>query len=447
MNLQIESSKKLLKNNIQELINQGRLEEAENLLDQYITIVDDDIDIYSIKGVIHIIRKNFDQAEYILKKGIIIDGNNFDLNYNLAYLYEVKKNKKLSDFYYQKAYSNCEDDEMKKSIESHVKIVENKKKIAFFVKSGMDSFLDDIILGLAKEYEAKKIIVTQYNQIDEGMKWADICWFEWCDELVAYGSKSELSKDKKIICRLHRYEIFTEYPQKVIWQNVDKLIIVTNHLRKLLKAQISDIEEKVDIITINNGVDLNKYKLIERKTGFNVAYVGYIHQRKNPTILLQIMKKLVDENKKYKLYVAGKFQDPLIELYWNYQINKMGLSENVIFEGWQNNIEKWLEDKNYILSTSIHESFGYGIAEAMSMGIKPVIHDFIFSEEIWDKKYLFNTVDEAVYMIKDEKYNSMEYRKFIERHYSLDKEIDRLLEVLKNIQYKDKSIVSFKYLN
>ena len=68
----------------------------------------------------------------------------------------------------------------------------------FFVKQGLDSFLPDIIEGLSDEYETRKIIINELNQIDEGMKWADICWFEWCDELVIYGSQLELAKEKRI---------------------------------------------------------------------------------------------------------------------------------------------------------------------------------------------------------------------------------------------------------
>ena len=47
------------------------------------------------------------------------------------------------------------------------------------------------------------------------MIWADICWFEWCDELVAYGSKLSIAKEKRIICRLHSYEAFTDLPANV----------------------------------------------------------------------------------------------------------------------------------------------------------------------------------------------------------------------------------------
>ncbi|WP_392486084.1 methyltransferase domain-containing protein [Haloimpatiens sp. FM7315] len=321
--------------------------------------------------------------------------------------------------------------------------LEPRKKLVFFVKQGLDNFLTDIIRNLSLKYDTKKIIVRNYKEIDEGMRWADICWFEWCDDLIVYGSKQKLAKEKIILCRLHRYECFTKYPREVFWDNVDKLILVTDHLKKLLSLQIYDIEKKVNIITIKNGVDMDKYKLLERKTGFNVAYVGYINDRKNPILLLQIIKKLVEKDQRFKLYVAGSFQSLLIKIYWNYEIKKMNLENNVVFEGWQKDISNWLEDKNYILSSSIHESFGYGIAEAMARGIKPVIHDFIYSNEIWDDKYLFNTVDEAVSKISEEEYNSKEYRKFIEDNYSVNLQMDsieRLLEGINKKQEKNKNI-------
>lgn len=304
----------------------------------------------------------------------------------------------------------------------------------------MDNFLGDIIEGLSDDYITKKIVVTEYKQIDEGMKWADICWFEWCDELVIYGSKLAVAKEKKVVCRLHRYESLTNYPKNVNWENVDKLIIVTNHLKRFLIAAIPNIEKKIDILTINNGVNLDRYEFKERKKGFNIAYVGYIHSRKNPTLLLQIMNVLVKIDKRYKLYVAGQFQDSLIELYWNDEINKMNLGGNIIFQGWKDDIGKWLENKNYILSTSIHESFGYGIAEAMSRGIKPIIHNFPFANEIWNESFMFNGIDKAVSMITEGEYKSKEYRKFIENKYSLEMQIKSLKTLLCKISPRDPEI-------
>lgn len=457
----MEIMKKEIKENIEQLINNGNLQEAADLINEYENICNDDPEIISMKGIILIINGDYDGAIAVLKSGLYINGDNFDLLYNLADAYEMIGDMKSSVTMYNRALEKCGDNKQKDEIiniineikENNADIkLDGNKKIVFFHRSGMDSFLGDIINSLSLEYEVRKIEVTNYSQIDDGMEWADICWFEWCDELIAYGSKHKLASSKKIICRLHRYEALTEYPKQVNWCNVDRLIIVTEHLKKFLLAQIPEIEKQVKIVTINNGVDIDKYDLKERTNGYNLAYVGYLHSRKNPVLLLQIMSKLVSINKRYKLYIAGVFQDSLQEMYFNYQIHEMHLEQNIIYQGWQKDIPKWLNDKNYILSTSIHESFGYGIVEAMCRGIKPVIHNFLFAKEIWDEKYMFNTIDEAVTMITDGEYNSYDYRNSIEKKYSLREQMDKINKLINELKVEDKEKVdnsdyySFPYL-
>ncbi len=308
----------------------------------------------------------------------------------------------------------------------------NNSKIVFFSIKNGDKFLNDIIHELSKVYTVRKIIVTNISQIDEGMKWADICWFEWCDDLLAYGSNHGLAKKKKIISRVHRYEVFTNNPQKVNWMNVDKLIVVTDHLVKLLEDQLPDIKEKVAIETIKNGVDINKYTFRENK-GYKIAFVGAMIYRKNPFFMLQIMKKLISKDSRYELHIAGDFNDLLIKKYWDYQISELGLENNIFFDGWQHDINEWLEDKSYILATTIHESFGYFIAEGMLKGIKPVIHNFLYAKEIWPENYLFNTIDEAVEMICNNEYFAEDYRDFVENNYSLSIQIEQTRKLINSL--------------
>ncbi|PAD30657.1 glycosyltransferase [Paenibacillus sp. 7523-1] len=306
----------------------------------------------------------------------------------------------------------------------------NRQKICFFSHKDGDKFLNDIMKSLSETYYVRKIIVEDAKQLEEGMKWADLCWFEWCDNIFAAASNLPIAKEKKLICRIHRYEVFTDNPKKVAWENVDKLIIVTEHLKNLLCNKVPNIEKLVDIITIHNGVNLERYKYGDKKTGFNIAFIGYLNSRKNPMLLLQIAKEVVNIDPKYKFFIAGDFQDEVLELYWNHMVIQLGLEDNVVFQGYQVDIKNWLEDKNYILSTTMHESFGYGIAEAMAMGIKPVIHNFVFSQEVWPEEYIFNTVHEAVSMIIEENYNSEDYHKFIADRYSLANQIREIQNVV-----------------
>ncbi len=431
-----------IKAKIEAFIGKGYIAEADNLLEQLYEKMPGDPEVCSMRAVTRIIGGKLDEAEAIVKEGLRQDSVHFDLLFNLGYIREQQGLDQEAADLYCKSDTIASTSEQKQNVDialNRLKSVNseisynNKPKIVFFVKKGLDSFLGDIIDNLEKSYWTRKIIVNDLKQIDKGMEWADICWFEWCDELVAYGSKLPLAGQRNLICRLHRYEVFTDIPNKVNWQNIKSLIIVTANLKLLLDARFPGLFDEVNIEVVKNGVDVNRYQFKRRSGGFNLAAIGYLHSRKNPAFLLQIIKKLVDIDNRYKLYVAGEFQEETVKLYWDYQISRMSLQNNVVFNGWENNVSSWLEDKNYLISASIHESFGYGIAEAMASGIKPVIHDFLFANDIWDEKYLYNTIDEAVEMIRSRDYNSDKYRDFIKNYYSLDMQISKVKSLLDKV--------------
>lgn len=298
----------------------------------------------------------------------------------------------------------------------------HKQKVVFFSK-GDDNFITDIIKNFSSEYETMKVTIktsANYSQIDKWMEWADICWFEWCDDLIIYGSNLELAKQKKIICRLHSYEAFTYYPSRVNWNNVSKLIFVSNDIQSYVLGHYKINKDKT--IVIPNGVNLSKWTFKERDSGFNVAYVGYINYKKGPMLLLHTIKAIFEKDTRYKFYIAGQFQDTRYWLYFEQMVKEFGIQNNYFFQGWQQDLDKWLEDKNYILCTSVLESQNMSVMQAMAKGIKPIVHNFVGAKGVYDNKFLWNTIEEAVSMITSGSYNSSEYKKFIEDNYSLEKQ-------------------------
>lgn len=450
---ELESLQIQIKDRIRELINNNMLDSAKILLEEYKKNMEDDIEVYSMEAIIYILEENYIKAEQILDLGLDKDRENFDLIYDLAFLYEKVKKYNLAYKYYNYALKKCNDKEMKKEIKKilnkckELSNSQQKTKMAFFDK-GDDKFLWDIIKELEREYEIKKVTVRNYNQIDEWMEWADICWFEWCDDLIVYGSKHPLAKNKKIICRLHSYEAFSIYPFNVEWNNVDKLIFVADFIRELIINTVKLDKNKT--VVIPNGVNLSKYKFANRKSGYNIAYVGYINFKKGPMLLLHTFKAIFDMDNRYKLYIAGTFQEYRYALYFRQMIKKLGLEKNVFFDGWQNDLDGWLEDKDYILCTSVLESQNMSVMQAMSKGIKPVIHNFVGAETIYKSKYIWNSIDEALKIIKDEDYDSKDYREFIENRYSLNKQILQLKFVVdelvkENINFDKNNIIDFTY--
>ncbi|MGV8980203.1 glycosyltransferase [Clostridium sp.] len=426
----MENISEKMKKSIKESIAKNRLVEAKKLISEYEIIDSKDIYVNIFKAIILVIENKLEVAKEFLVNSLKIEPLNFDINYNLGYIYCEQKKLELSRFHYEKALEVCWDLDLRNDLinilrDSGPNFVErNRKKIVFFVKQGLDSFLVNIIKELSEEYDTKKIIVTDYAQIDEGMEWADICWFEWCDELVSYGSKLNIAKTKEIICRLHSYEAFTDYPTQVIFENVDKVIFVGEHIMNFAIDNFNLNKEK--LMVIPNGIDCEKWSFANRQMGFNIAYVGYINYKKGPMLLLHTFKAIYDMDNRYKLFIAGQFQDHRDALYFNQMIKEFGIENNIIYEGWQDNLDRWLENKNYILCTSVLESQNMSVMQAMAKGIKPVIHNFVGAKNIYPRELVWNTIGEATNMIADEKYSSQEYHNFVENGFGLNDQIEKI---------------------
>ncbi len=326
-----------------------------------------------------------------------------------------------------RSLTNWPDQEILKPM---IEVIRSKRgKIAFFCGlSGDVKFLTDIYEFTESRYQVQLSGNQSIDQMYELMKASDIAWFEWCTDVVAEASK--LPKVCKNIVRLHRFEAYQNWPSRVRWENIDTLITVGNSFVKdALIKQVPDIESRTRVVTIPNGVNFDKFKFIERQPGKNLACVGYLNMRKNPVSLLQCMQKLHYIDSEYKLFFAGTFQDPMLEQYIRHICKALELTDVVFFDGWQEDINSWLENKHYIVSASIAESQGMGLLEGMACGLKPVIHNFPGADQIFPPQFLFNISEEFCEQILSGTYEPRKYRRFVEENYPLKEQLRKINEI------------------
>jgi GT2 family glycosyltransferase/Tfp pilus assembly protein PilF len=129
---ELEAYKKQFKEGIQALIGKGLLENINSMLNEYEAIIKNDIDIYSIKGVVAIMEGNIVEAEKILMEGLNVDSTNFDLLYNAAYLYQSDDRIELAIDYYKQALQNVNnenDADMVYELLKELGIQENKQDL------------------------------------------------------------------------------------------------------------------------------------------------------------------------------------------------------------------------------------------------------------------------------------------------------------------------------
>jgi tetratricopeptide (TPR) repeat protein len=304
-----------------------------------------------------------------------------------------------------------------------IEVIRYKRpKIAFFCGGDGMGFLNEIIEFAEQRFQVHVFEEQTEEELYELMKWSDISWFEWCTNLAIIGSKQQ--KVCKNIIRLHRYEAYGQWPELVNWANIDTLITVGNSFVKdALIQTVPYLESQTSIDTIPSGVNLEKFTFTERQRGKNIAFLSNLRTVKNPAFVLQCMQKLHYIDSEYRLFFGGIFQNKTLEQYLKHMVEILDLHDVVFFDGWQEDVNSWLADKHYIVSTSIIESQGIGLLEAMACGLKPVIHNFPGANQIFPSEYLFNISEEFCKQILSDNYQSKRYRGFVEENYSLKNQL------------------------
>jgi glycosyltransferase involved in cell wall biosynthesis len=301
-------------------------------------------------------------------------------------------------------------------------------KIAFFCGGDGVTFLWDIGMFAKERFNVWFFEGQSAEGVAELMEWSDISWFEWCTDLTAFAS--QLPKVCKSIVRLHRYEVFTGWPGKVMWENIDALITVGNdYVKDRLLAVVGGIEKRTRMVEIPNGINLAKFAFTERQRGKNIAFVGNMNMKKNPAFLLHCFARLQTIDPEYRLYFAGRIQDGALEQYMRYMVRQLGLDGVVFFDGWQEDVSGWLADKHYIVCSSIVEGHPVGVLEGMARGLKPVIHNFPGSKKFFPAEFLFDTAAEFCERIASGPYEVRRYREFVEARYSLSEQLGRVNEL------------------
>lgn len=123
---EMKQYKKLVKENLNQLISMNKLEEAKSIIDEYEKIIIDDTEVYSIKAVIAIMENRLDDAEFILNRGLKLNNNDFDLLYNMGYLKELKGDYNFAIDFYNMSINSADNIELKNQVKEMIeRIVAN----------------------------------------------------------------------------------------------------------------------------------------------------------------------------------------------------------------------------------------------------------------------------------------------------------------------------------
>ena len=298
------------------------------------------------------------------------------------------------------------------------------------VKGLRDSFLAPLITALQSRHEVRFVALGPGDDLAQAIQWAEIVWLEWCWDHAVWATQSGLLAGRGCILRLHSVEALqTDYPRRIDWSSINALVTVGPDIAELIQARFPACQ-MAPMHVIANGIDLDRFTPEPGQPAdrFAVAWVGHIEPKKNPMLLLQVAHHLLRVDPRYRFHVAGPFTDPRTARYVERMVESLGLRGKIRFDGQVDDMPGWYRSKGVLLSTTMYESFGMNIGEAMAAGAFPVIHDFPGARQLWPEECLFASIDDAAALIRSARPGL--YRDWVAERYGLDRQIAAVFELV-----------------
>ncbi|MBO3744673.1 glycosyltransferase [Streptosporangiaceae bacterium NEAU-GS5] len=228
--------------------------------------------------------------------------------------------------------------------------------------------------------------------------WADVVVCEWCGPNAVWYSKNH-RPGQRLLVRLHRFELYRRWPQRLAIDAVDKVVCVGPHYARLAHEITGWPQDK--IVMIPNGVDadqLDRPKLAGAE--HTLAMIGIAPWRKRFDLALDVLAELRRDDPRYVLAVKGKlpWEHPWI---WRLPDERRAFTEaferlradpvldqGVVFDGFGRDIGAWLRRVGWTLSTSDDESFHMAAAESAASGAVPALLRWPGAADIYDPAWL-----------------------------------------------------------
>ncbi|MEQ6250924.1 glycosyltransferase family 4 protein [Sulfitobacter sp. HNIBRBA3233] len=219
---------------------------------------------------------------------------------------------------------------------------------------------------------------------------------EWCCENAVWHSQNK-REGTRLIVRLHRFEAFRDFPERVNWDAVDALIVVSEHFRDLMIDRFGVPAGIIHVMP--QYIDwhaLDRPKLAQAR--FTLGLVGinpFDHKRFDRAIDFFATLRAADP--RFTLAVRSVMPWE-IDWVWNNREEDRARFEAVFerifsdpdlvgsirFDLAGSDMEEWYRGVGTILSSSDTEGCHTSVLEGMAAGCYPVVYDWPGARSLFD---------------------------------------------------------------
>lgn len=233
--------------------------------------------------------------------------------------------------------------------------------------------------------------------------WADVVICEWCGPNALFYAKHKRA-GQRLVVRLHRFELYAEWPRKLDIEKVDAVVCVSPYYADLTREKAGWPADKV--VVLPNWVDdvqLARPKLPGAE--FTLGMIGIAPSRKRIDRGLDVLAELRRRDPRYTLAVKSKqpwdywwiWNRPEERAYYERTYRRIQrselLAEGVVFDPFGPDVANWLRRVGFMLSTSDDESFHLAPAECAASGGVPAVLAWPGADTIYSRRWVHDDVE------------------------------------------------------
>ena len=224
------------------------------------------------------------------------------------------------------------------------------------------------------------------RELAQFMRNNDVVFFEWASELLAVASR--LPKRCGIVARLHRYELY-QWADKINWNAVDTLILVSQAKRREFLERFPGLEAK--IVVIPEAISLTRFPYQPQPWRGQIGTLCHLKPRKRVYELVLAFHELAQERNDLHLHIGGGRAANFDEYYLALLnlVDKLALHDRVTLHGAVSQPESWYPQIDLFVANGYSEGLQVAPMEAMASGCYTLSHFWDGAEELLPRPQLY----------------------------------------------------------
>lgn len=228
--------------------------------------------------------------------------------------------------------------------------------------------------------------------------WADVVVCEGCGPTALFYARHKRA-GQRLLVRLHRSELATEWPRRLDIEKVDGVICASPHDAALARERASWPADTM--VVLPPGVDvaqLSRPKLPGAR--YTLGMIGITPARKRVDRALDVLTELRRRDPRYTLAVKTRqpwdywwvWNRPEEREYYERAYRRIQrspvLAEGVVFDPFGPDVAVWLRRIGFVLSTSDEEGFHRSPAEGAASGSVPVVLGWPGADTVYSPRWV-----------------------------------------------------------